>query len=94
MKSRQSAANGITPLLIRKISRGIKPASILMEQMSDQQSKLSYMNSRLNNTHMRSENLFTNSDEHSLENDNGYLKYNRKAVSNLNTSTILSTLVQ
>ncbi|CAK9802560.1 hypothetical protein ANTQUA_LOCUS3377 [Anthophora quadrimaculata] len=58
MKTRQSATSGITPVLIRKISRGMKPVSILMEQIHNQQGKVSHVNSRLTNIHMQNENVF------------------------------------
>lgn len=94
MKTRQTATTGITPLLIRKISRGMKPASILIEQINDQQSKLSHMNSQMNsqmNAHIQKENLFMGKGEHLLENENMFLK----GVSNVNLNVnIKSSLEQ
>lgn len=34
MKTRQPIANDVTPLLIRKVSRGMRPVSILLDQMN------------------------------------------------------------
>jgi len=34
MKTRQPTTNDVTPLLIRKVSRGIRPVSILLDQMN------------------------------------------------------------
>lgn len=34
MKTRQPITNDVTPLLIRKVSRGMKPMSILLDQMN------------------------------------------------------------
>ncbi|KAK9299309.1 hypothetical protein QLX08_007659 [Tetragonisca angustula] len=92
MKTRQIAATGATSL-IRKISRGMKPASILIEQINDQQSKLPHMNSRMNDIHVQKENLFMNKGDHLLENENMLLKYNRKGMSNLNVN-LKSTIEQ
>lgn len=86
MKTRQIAATGVTPLLIRKISRGMKPASVLVEQKNNQQSKLSHINSQMNNIHIQKENLFMSKGDHLLENENMFLKYDRKGVSNLNVN--------
>ncbi|XP_071857875.1 uncharacterized protein isoform X1 [Bombus fervidus] len=86
MKTRQIAATGVTPLLIRKISRGMKPASVLIEQINNQQSKLSHINSQMNNIHIQKENLFMSKGDHLLENENMFLKYDRKGVSNLNVN--------
>ncbi|CAK9817405.1 hypothetical protein ANTPLA_LOCUS9365 [Anthophora plagiata] len=84
MKTRQSATSGITPVLIRKISRGMKPVSILMEQINNQQGKVSHVNSRLTNIHMQNENVF--------------LKYDKKEdtksenlLNALNTTQLLAT---
>lgn len=92
MKTRHIAATGATSLLIRKISRGMNPASILTEQIN-QQSKLSHMNSRMNDIHVQKENLFMNKGDHLLENENMLLKYNRKGMSNLNLN-LKSTIKQ
>ncbi|KOC70758.1 hypothetical protein WH47_06798, partial [Habropoda laboriosa] len=89
MKNRQSAGSGITPVLIRKISRGMKPVSILMEQINNQQSKLSHVNSRMTNIHMQKENLFMNKCEQ-LENENVFLKYDRKE--DTRSENLLNTL--
>ncbi|CAD1479002.1 unnamed protein product, partial [Heterotrigona itama] len=87
MKTRQISATGATPLLIRKISRGMKPASILIEQINDQQSKLPHMNSRMDDMHAQKENLFMNKGDRLLENENMLLKYNRKGMSNLDVNS-------
>jgi len=34
MKTRQPTTNDVTPLLIRKVSRGIRPVSVLLDQMN------------------------------------------------------------
>ena len=85
MKTRQIAATEATPLLIRKISRGMKPASILIEQINDQQSKLSHMNCQTNDMYVQKESLLMNKGDHLLVNEN-VLKYNRKGTSNLNVN--------
>ncbi|CAL7942903.1 unnamed protein product [Xylocopa violacea] len=86
MKTRHSTGNGIAPLLIRKISRGMKPVSILMEQMSNQQSKLSHMNSQVSSTRMQKECLLTNKNGQLLENPNMLLNYDEKELSTLNVN--------
>ncbi|RLU19452.1 hypothetical protein DMN91_008009 [Ooceraea biroi] len=50
MKTRQPIADNLTPLLIRKVSRGVKPASILLEQISrhdDEKSSLLDVSSQI-----------------------------------------------
>ncbi|XP_034189466.2 uncharacterized protein LOC117608442 [Osmia lignaria lignaria] len=84
MKTKQPTISGITPLLIRKVSRGMKPVSLLMEQMNDQCSKLSYVNTRMNGMHMQKENSFVNQNDNLLENENASLKYNKKRLNDLN----------
>lgn len=84
MKTKQPTISGITPLLIRKVSRGMKPVSLLMEQMNDQCNKLSYVNSRMNGMHMQKENSFINQNDNLLENENVSLKYNKKRLNDLN----------
>lgn len=40
MKTRQPSMHGITPVLIRKLSKGIKPVSYLLDQINYQQEEL------------------------------------------------------
>lgn len=83
MKTKQPTISGITPLLIRKVSRGMKPVSTLMEQMNEY-SKLSRMNSHVNGIHTQNKNLFINRDNNFLENESVSSKYDKKRLNNLN----------
>lgn len=84
MKTRQPTVNGVTPLLIRKVSRGIKPVSILMKQISDQCNKLSHMSSQMMATSVQKEFSFMNDPEYICENGSGSLQYEKKGLSNFN----------
>ncbi|XP_026670363.1 uncharacterized protein LOC108626027 [Ceratina calcarata] len=56
MKTKQPVAPGITPLLIRKISRGMRPPTFLVDQMNhNHRCKMSHMsNPQIQNMHMHS----------------------------------------
>ncbi|XP_054014000.1 uncharacterized protein LOC128895436 [Hylaeus anthracinus] len=84
MKTRQPSVNGITPLLIRKVSRGIRPVSTLMEQMSNRFNKLPQINSQMTNTFIQKENTFTNGSDNLFENENVSLHYEKTQLRNLN----------
>ncbi|XP_076684999.1 uncharacterized protein LOC143377532 isoform X2 [Andrena cerasifolii] len=84
MKTRQPTVNGVTPLLIRKVSRGIKPVSILMKQITDQCSKLSHMSSQMMATSVQKEFSFMNDPEYLCENGSGSLQYEKKGLSTFN----------
>ncbi|XP_076753315.1 uncharacterized protein LOC143424842 [Xylocopa sonorina] len=86
MKTRHSTGNAIAPLFIRKISRGMKPVSILMEQISNQQSKLSRMNTQISSTRIQKECLFTNKNGQLLEDPNMLLNCDEKGLSTLNVN--------
>ncbi|XP_012149373.2 uncharacterized protein LOC100877114 isoform X2 [Megachile rotundata] len=79
MKTKQPTINGITPLLIRKVSKGMKPVSTLMEQMNEY-SKLSRINSHVNGIHMQNKSLFINRDNNFLENESVSSKYDKKRL--------------
>ncbi|XP_029162109.1 uncharacterized protein LOC114933677 [Nylanderia fulva] len=81
MKTRQPIANDITPLLIRKVSRGIKPMSILLEQMNDYSQK-----SALNiNSHLS---VFNNSKSSNIKRDKKLSVYDLRHVENSRTSNL------
>lgn len=69
MKTRQPTVNGITPLLIRKVSRGIKPVSTLMKQINNQCNKLPHTNTEIVNEFVQKENSFISGSDNLFEND-------------------------
>ncbi|XP_076639319.1 uncharacterized protein LOC143351556 isoform X2 [Colletes latitarsis] len=83
MKTRQPTVNGMTPLLIRKVSRGIKPVSTLMERISSQYNKLPDMNSQMISAFVQ-ENSFMNGPGNFFENDSVSLHYEKERLRNLN----------
>ncbi|XP_043254024.1 uncharacterized protein LOC122398335 [Colletes gigas] len=84
MKTRQPTVNGMTPLLIRKVSRGIKPVSTLMEQISSHCNKLPDINSQMISAFVRQENSFMNGPGNFFENDSVSLHYEKERLRNLN----------
>lgn len=92
MKTRQSTVNGITPLLIRKLSRGMKPVSPFMEQMNDQYNKLPPMNSQLINTFVHKANSFLNEPFNLFENESVSLTYGTKTLNNFDLNANLMNM--
>ncbi|XP_076229039.1 uncharacterized protein LOC116430798 [Nomia melanderi] len=92
MKTRQSTLNGITPLLIRKLSRGMKPVSPFTDQMNDQYTKLPPMNSRLINTFVHKANSFLNEPFNLFENESVSLTYGAKTLNNFNLNVNLTNM--
>lgn len=80
MKTRQPVANDITPLLIRKVSRGMKPMSILLEQMNDYSQR-----SALNiNSHLSG--IVNNSDSSNVKRDKKLSVFNLQHVEHITSN--------
>ncbi|XP_015438353.1 PREDICTED: centrosomal protein of 57 kDa-like [Dufourea novaeangliae] len=86
MKTRHPTVNGVTPLLIRKVSRGMKPVSTLMGQISNHNNKLPGVNSQMINTFLHKANSFLTEPFNVFENESVSLSYDIKALRNLNVN--------
>lgn len=83
MKTRQPITNDVTPLLISKVSRGMKPMSILLNQMNSGHSGRSALSI---NSHLPG--IFNNESSNNIKRDKKLSVFDLQRAENARTSNV------